>query len=282
MGFFYLFTSILGESVGKTFDKLNFKRTRIGVRLSLLLTFFIMSLTVGGYVALFGQPLPQLSMAVLTLLSLIGVFSFGGNVFDILSVKADDISLREPLVDFEPIMAGLIGYLLFPAERKLSFLLAFLAGTLVVHWGIHRRKLRNYQRKGMRYLWIAVVLYAVLPSLFQEALKYVTPEYIALFRLVSVTILTALFFRPKKILRSLTGKRIMYGTLAGIAYGIGAVVSIYAIQVYGVVITMLFLMLGPAMRYLSSYFILHEKVRRGEVISSLMLTLIVALAAFTQ
>ncbi len=40
--------------------------------------------------------------------------------------------------------------------------------------------------------------------------------------------------------------------------------------------------IGPALRYLSSQFILHEKVRRGEVVSSLMLTLVVAIAAFVK
>ena len=45
---------------------------------------------------------------------------------------------------------------------------------------------------------------------------------------------------------------------------------------------MLFLMLGPALRYLAGQFILHEKVRRGEVLASLMLALVVAVAAFIK
>lgn len=202
-------------------------------------------------------------------------------MFDEISLQKNDLSLREPLVDFEPIATGLIAYALFPEERRPAFLVAFILGTFIVRWGIHRRKLRKSQSKGMFYLWVAVILYAIVPIFYKEALDYLSPTYIALFRLSSILLLLLLFFRPKRS-RKLTNKMVGYSTLAGLAYAVGAVVSLYAIQAYGLVLTMLFLMLGPALRYLAGQFILREKVRRGEVLSSLMLTLVVAVAAFTR
>lgn len=279
MGFFYLFTSILAESTGKTIDKLNFRRNKINPRQSLLITFAVMSLSVLSYVLFDNQPFPHITFVTGLLLLGIAIFSFGGNVFDEMSLQMDDMSLREPLVDFEPIATGLIAYALFPDERKPAFLIAFILGALIVRWGIHRRKLRSRQTKGMLYLWIAVILYAIVPVFYKEALIYLSPEYVALFRLCSIFILLGLFFRPKRRSK-LSGKMVGYSTAAGIVYAVGAVVSLYAIQTFGLVLTMLFLMLGPALRYLAGQFILHEKVRRGEVLSSLMLTLVVAVAAF--
>lgn len=281
MGFIYLFTSILAESTGKTIDKLNFRRNKINPRQSLLIVFMVMSLSVLAYVLLTHQPFPNLNLTIGLLMLGIAVFSFGGNVFDEMSLQMDDLSLREPLVDFEPIATGLIAYAVFPDERKPAFLIAFILGAFIVRWGIHRRKLRSRQTKGMLYLWVAVVLYAIVPVFYKEVLLYLSPSYVALFRLSGILVLLTLFFRPKRKSK-LSAKMISYSAVAGVAYATGAVVSLYAIRTFGLVQTMLFHMLGPAMRYLAGQFILGEKVRRGEVLSSLMLTLVVALAAFVK
>jgi glucose uptake protein GlcU len=281
MGITYLLSSIIAESTGKTIDKLNFRKNKIDPRQSLLVCFVVMTVSVLAYAILSKQPFPSVPLAAVGLLIGIAIFSFGGNVFDEISLQKADLSLREPLVDFEPIATGLIAYALFPSERKPAFLVAFLLGALIVRWGIHRRKLRTSQKKGMFYLWIAVLLYAIVPVFYKDALNYLSPTYIALFRLSSITVLLLLFFRPKRH-KKLTGKMFGYSVVAGLAYAVGAVVSLYAIKTYGLVLTMLFLMLGPALRYLAGQFILREKVRRGEVLSSLMLTLVVAIAAFAQ
>lgn len=281
MGITYLLSSIMAESTGKTIDKLNFRKNKINPRQSLLVVFVVMTLSVLAYTIVTRQPFPHIPFVAVALLVGIAIFSFGGNVFDEVSLQKADLSLREPLVDFEPIATGLIAYALFPNERKPAFLGAFLLGTLIVRWGIHRRKLRKAERKGMFYLWIAVVLYAIVPVFYKEALNYLSPTYIALFRLSSILVLALLFFRPKRH-KKLTSKMVKYSFMAGLAYAVGAVVSLYAIKTYGLVLTMLFLMLGPALRYLAGQFILNEKVRRGEVLSSLMLTLVVAIAAFVH
>lgn len=247
-----------------------------------LIIFITMSAVVSSYIVLTKQPFPLLPLTAIGLLILIALFSFGGNVFDVLSLKADDLSLREPLVDFEPIMAGFVAYLLFPGQRNTTYLIAFILGTFITFWGIHRRKLRKFQKKGMTYLWIAVVLYAILPSLYQEALVYMSPAYIAFFRVTSIVMLVALFFRPQKVRKAISTQGVLLTIISGLMYAIGAVASLYAISVFGVVLSLLFLMLGPSLRYLSSHFILHEKVRRGEVLSSVLLAVIVGFAVIVK
>jgi glucose uptake protein GlcU len=281
MGIFYLVASIFAESIGKTIDKLNFRNNHVGVRQSLFISFVGMSVSIGLFLYLTGQQWPQFGLALVLLLIVIALFSFGGNVFDELSLKADDLSLREPLVDSQPILAGLVAYLLFPTERKPILLVAFIIGAFIVHWGIHRRKLRRVQKKGMLYLLIGTAMFAVLPSLYQETLQYISPSYLAFFRVVSVLILITLFFHSIKW-KGFTRKRVQYSAWASLIYAVGAIVSLYAIKTYGAVLTMIFLMLGPALRYLAGQFILHEKVKKGEVLASLMLAVIVAIAAFAS
>lgn len=281
MDIMYLLLSILGESGGYTIDKLNFRRNHIGFRQTLFLGFFVMSLSLLAYIVVAQLSFPHLVTASVVLILLMAGFSFGGNAFDYLSLKADDLSLREPLLDSQPILAGLVGYIFFPGERKPVFLIAFLVSAFVVHWGIHQRKLRRIQKKGMVYLLLGIILYAVLPSLYKESLRYLTPAYIVFFRVVCILVLTSVFL-PIKSVRGFTPKRVQYGVLSGVICSVGAVAGMYAIQAYGVVVTSLFFMLGPALRYLAGQFIFREKIRRNEVISSLLLTLIVAVAAFMR
>lgn len=274
MGFLYLLLSIFGESVGKTIDKLNFRRNRIAARQMQLLEFFAMSMSLLVFMVIVKHPLPRFALVSLGLVALIGVVSFASNVFDVLSLKVDDLSLREPLLDFQPIVAGLVGYALFPAERKPGFLLAFLLGAIIVYYGTHRRKLRRLQKKGMSYLLLAVAFESMLPSIYKVTLGHLSPFYIALLRSLSVLVLSSLFFAPKNT-RKFSSKKFSYSFLAGMVYAVGAVASLYAIRELGVVLTMLLMLLGPFLRYFSGYFILKENVRVGEMVSSFLLALVV-------
>lgn len=274
MGFLFAFLAVFCESLGKTVDKVNFRKNRITYRQSLLLCFFGMTVLILAFILITKQPFPHFTPLVLSLTGLIVLFSFGGNVFDEISLKADDLSLREPMVDFEPILAGLVGYALFPAERKPIFLLAFVLGALVVYWGTHRRKLRRLQKKGMTYLLLAAIFYAFLPSIYKLSLPYMSPAYISFFRASSILVLLAIFL-PVRRISKLSSAKIRYSFAAAIIYSVEAIVSIYAIKSLGVVLTMVLLMLGPALRYWSSSFILKEKIRAGEMASSFLLAIIV-------
>ncbi len=274
MGPVYVLLSIVTESTGKTIDKLNFKRNRIAAQQLVLLLFIAMSVCMLLFIVLTHQPFPHMTPAALGLIAVIALVSFGSNAFDYLGLKADDLSLREPLNDFEPIVAGLIGYMLFPAERKPGFLLAFILGAVIVYWGTHRRRLRRLQRQGLIYLLIGFCLEAVLPSLYKLSLVHMSPAYITLFRVLAVLVLSRLFFSTQG-LRRLSSKKLGYGLLAGGVYALGAVVSLYAIQRLGVVLTMLLMLFGPFLRYMSGYFILKENVRKGELVSSMLLAAVV-------
>lgn len=100
MGFIYLFLSIVGESAGYTIDKMNFKKNRIGFSQLMIMTFFVMTVTLFAFILISNEPIPDFTLVSLLLMGLIIVVSFGSNVFDYLSLKVDDRSLREPMIDF--------------------------------------------------------------------------------------------------------------------------------------------------------------------------------------
>jgi glucose uptake protein GlcU len=267
MGLFYVLLSIFSESAAKTVDKLNFKRNKIAALTEMLLGFLFMSVWITLFIVLTRQPIPHFELITLGLISIVILLSLISNIFDVLSLKANDLSLREPLIDFEPITAGLVGYALFPAERKPGFLLAFILGGVIVYYGTHRRKLRKFQKKGLAYLLVVVVMESMLPSVYKEAVIYLSPAYIAWFRILSIFALSIVFF-PVKSVRKITPSMVRYDALSGVIYVVGTLCQIYAIMKLGVVLTMLLMMLGPFLRYTSGYFILKEKVRKGEMISS--------------
>ena len=274
----YAITHILAESTAKTIDKINYSRHRINSHQKMFIVFLTMSVSTLIYTAIFKQSEPNIVPLSVFALIMIAILSFVGNVFDELSLKADDLSLREPLIDFEPMLAGLVGYVLFPNERKPIYLIVFIIGFFIVRWGIHRRKLNADESRGLKYLVLAVAIYGILPSLYKVALEYVSPSQLLLFRVLFIFIFTTIRSNLNEI-RKLSIRQLHYGVASGLVYSLGAMASLYAIKSYGVVFTMLFFMLGPALRYLSSKFILKERVRSGEVTSSLMLAVLVAFAA---
>ena len=270
MGILFALLSVFGASLTTSIDRLNIKRNRISAQREMFLVFLAMSTSLLLFVVFTHQRFPSLSLPAFALMASIVLISFAANTCDYLSIKANDLSLREPLTDFEPIAAGLIGYVAFPAERKPAFLIALLLSMMIVYWGTHRRKLRKFQARGMFFLLLAVFLEGMLPSLYKLTLTYLSPAYITLFRVVVILVLVQIF-HPKTKKSKLTPKNLSYGLLSGIACSMGAVTALYAIGSLGVVVTMLLMLLGPFVRYSAAYFVMKEKVRKGEVASSLLL-----------
>jgi|GEM_PF-1193627 len=272
--------SIVAETGGKTVDKLNFARNHIAPRQLMWLVFVGMSLSLLLFIIVTKQPFPAATLVSVGLVALIVLVSFASNVLDVFSLRADDLSLREPMNDFQVLLAGLVGYVVFPAERKPVFLAVFVLGIFIMYWGTHRRKLRNFQKQGMTFFLFCCILEALLPSIYKITLGHITPAYIGLFRVIFILLLSTTFFPHKKTFKDLSSKKIWYSLASGAIYATGTVTSLYAIHVLGVVHTMLILLIGPSLHYLSGFIILKEKVRAGEVASSALLATIAVVAFF--
>jgi drug/metabolite transporter (DMT)-like permease len=273
MDFIYPLIAVIGESSAQTANRYNFNKHIISASYLMWLDFVGMFGALLLYILLSGKNIPHLTITLAGLLILIALVSFTANIFDYLSLKADDISLRQPMLSFEPILAGFFGYIFFPSERRPAFLLALIVSLFIVHYGIHRRRLGRVQSRGIGYLFLGILLYALLPSIYKITLPHLDPEFIAIFRVWAILLLTTIFmpikisFKPKN--------KVYIGLVAGVFNAVASVAGLFAIEKLGVVQTSLILILAPVLIYLAGFFILKEKVRTGEVISSICLVIII-------
>jgi drug/metabolite transporter (DMT)-like permease len=273
MDFLYPLIAVVSDSASQTVERLNFRKHSISATYLMWVVFTGMFGSLLIYVTLTGKPLPQFTIGLIGLLVLIALVSFIANIFDYLSLKADDITLRQPMLSFEPILAGLFGYIFFPSERKPAFLIALILSLAVVHFGLHRRRLGRVQSRGIGYLFMAIVCYALLPSIYKKTLPHMSPEFIAFFRVSAILLLTTIFMPIKFDLKP--SNKVFLGLLAGIFNAVGAVTSLYAFEKLGVVQTSLLLVLAPVLIYISGFFVLREKIHMGELVSSFCLAIIV-------
>lgn len=275
MGYIFALTAIFSENAGKILDKYNFKHTKVTPREQLDWVFGVMATVIAAFILILQPELPKLSQAALLPLGLIIGLSFLSNIFDEISLKINELSLREPLSNFHPILAGFIGYILFPEERTFLLLVALILSGMIILWGVKPNKLAGAQKIGIAYMFLSVIIESALSNIYVLALENVSPEYIALTRAVFIFILLLIFFKPKRNKKHENKKKsILYALAAGIAYSVGAIVSLYAIDTLGIVTAMLLLLFAPILRYASTYILLKDKPSKEEIISSCLLGLI--------
>jgi glucose uptake protein GlcU len=200
-------------------------------------------------------------------------------VFDFRSLKVNDLSSREPVRDLGPIVAGFFGYMIFPSEREAGFLIILILSAAIVYWGSYTKHRRKNRRRGMIAMLLAVVLYAMLPSLYKLSFEFFSPEYILLFRVLGVLALSLIFISLMKKSR-LPKNSITLGVSSGIMFTIAGITTLYSIAVFGLIVTMFFLLLGPALRYAIGYFVLKETAHKREMFASFLLALLVSYTLF--
>lgn len=278
MELFYPLAAVLGFAASELTDKYNYTRTRISPNHVMRLVFLGMSLAIGIYIFTMQIPLPIPSFVAFGLVLLIILVSFVGNISDYLSLRSNDLSLRQPVLGFEPILAALFGQIFFPAERSISFLVAIAASFAIVYLGIYRIRLGKRQRRGLIYLLLAVLLYALLPSIYKLVLPYVSPEWVTLLRVTAILLLAGLFLPVKRHKKS--PRKVLLGLVSGVACAAGSIASLYAILLLGVTQTMLLVLLTPAIIYTFAYLFFGEKFHPSEVAASAALAAIVVVVTF--
>lgn len=105
----YPIIAVICEAAGYLVDKFNYKTTHISVNYLMRLIFITMGVSLLLYVIIAGVPPPNLSVTAVFLLLLLAIVSFFGNFFDYLSLRSNDLSLRQPTLGMEPILASFFG-----------------------------------------------------------------------------------------------------------------------------------------------------------------------------
>ena len=273
MDFIYPLVSVVGESLGKTIDKLNYNKNNIkpGQLLFLLFSTNVIGLLLS--LLFIHQPFPILSLSLASLIAFMIAISVGQNLFDYVGLSTKNLSLREPITNLEPILASFLAYLLFPSERNIKYIIAILIGVIILYIGNSNRKLKLELDRGIIYLFLGMVCSAAIVSIYKLGLETITPVYLLLFRTSGVLLLTLLFFRPG--IKGLKQNQIRLGVGSGLIYIIGNLSRLYSIQYLGINFTILVLLLGPGLIYIASSLVLKEKVQLKQIVTSTALLIII-------
>jgi drug/metabolite transporter (DMT)-like permease len=278
MYFLYPLISVLSESIAKTIDKANYNKNKIKPRELLFLLFLTMSAGTGVSLLFIDQTFPALSLSVVALLTLVIVISFGQNFFDYVGLSTKNLSLREPIINLQPIFASFLAYILFPSERNIKYIVAIILGVAIMYIGSSRRKFKLTLDKGILYLFTGTVCSAILVNIYKLGLETIPALYLLLFRTAGVLLLLRLFFRPN--LKSLTSNQVGLGVGSGLIYIAGNLGQLYSIQYLGLNLTILLLMIGPGVIYLASSLVLKEKVQYRQVATSAALLTVIIWATY--
>ena len=278
MTFIYPLLSAVAESIGKTTDKLNYQKNKILPDRLLFLLFVTMVIGLLIFSVFVRQPMPTITLATAGLIAFMIIVSFGQNFFDYVGLRTKNLSLREPISNFQPILAGFLAYALFPSERNTKYIIAIIAGTAILYASNSNRKLKLAFDKGTAYLFVAVVLSAVLTSVYKVSLEHVSPFYLLLFRSAGVLLLVGVFLKPR--LKGIKNDQLVLGVGAGVMYIVGNLLQLYSIKHLGLNFTIMVLALGPAMIYTGSSLVLKEKVLPKQIIASAALLAIIIWAIY--
>jgi drug/metabolite transporter (DMT)-like permease len=278
MDFIYPFLAVVGEAVATTIDKLNYNKNKIKPNQLLFLLFSTMTVGLLASLIFIHEPFPAMSLEVFVLIIFMIIVSFGQNFFDYVGLHTKNLSLREPINNFEPILASFLAYLLFPSERDVKYIVAILAGTIILYIGNSNRKLRLVFDVGTIYLFLGVVCSAILASVYKLGLEHASPFYLLLFRASGVLLLVQIFFTPH--IKNLSKNQLVMGVGSGLIYIISNLARLYSIKYLGLNFTIMVLLLGPGLIYIGSSLILKEKITVKQIMTSLTLLAVVLWAVY--
>ncbi len=272
-----LFSSASHE-FGVVFDKLNLRRNGIGFRALLFLEFSAMLAVAGGYILFANVSFPPLASLAVGLLLATILLSFAQNIFELKGIQAMQMNVREPISNLQPILTGVVAYLLFPSEGNIWYLVAIIVGVFVIVWSTQQHfSWRHLFASGSGYVFADISLSAVLDNLAKFTLLFVSPAYLSLFRIGGVLVLFGIFLRPQW--NQATSRNLGLGVATGILFGVSAITRYFAIQELGLNFTLLVMMLGPGMLYLLSYLILKERFSWRPVVGSVIIVGLIVFAS---
>ncbi len=278
MSIIYPIIAVVSDSIGGVIDKYNFKKTKLKPETLIIIIFATMLIFMSIFLLVTRQTLPKISLFLTGILLLIIIFSFIQNFFQFKAISTDNISLLEPIKNFQPIIASFIAFVLFPSEREIKYIIAIIIGSLVLLWGNTDRDLKLKIDKGIVFYFFATIFAAILLNIYKFTLDLISPGFLFIFRILGVFMLMLIFtkFRPGPF----TKEETKFGILSGILYSLASLASLYSIVFLGLNFTIMLLLLGPAVTYTLSTSALKEKIKTKQIIASVILIALIVITNF--
>jgi len=255
-------------------EKIILRKRKISTKVFTSATFLAVVLIMLPLIFFFWKVEPEaLSLANISLLVLVIIFSLIANILIFYSIKGDKISSLEPARMLEPLFVILLA-LAFSFEfsklfeRNFHVLIpAFIAALALVFSHIKKHHLscnKYFLASIFGSLFFALEL---ICSVF--ILDFYNPFSFYFLRCVGVAIIAVVFFKPQ--FKELNKK--MDFTILGIAalWVVYRVIVYYGYMQLGVVFTTLLVMLSPIFIYILAIIFLKEKPSWRNIISAIII-----------
>jgi drug/metabolite transporter (DMT)-like permease len=231
------------------------------------------------FILFFQDPLPKTNLFLVVLLLVMIFISLYQNIFEAKGIKLKELSFRESITGIEPIIAGSLAFLIFPSEREIKYLVGIILGGLILYFGNRKKKHKFSLDKGTLYLFLAISFAAILSNIYKFGLETISPNFIFFFRIGGV-LLFLIFFKHANRIKDVESKGKKMALLSGIFYLAGSLANLYSIQKLGLNLTILIMMLGPALIYVFSFTLLKEKFQLKRIIMSILLLSLVLIITY--
>jgi drug/metabolite transporter (DMT)-like permease len=214
-------------------------------------------------------------------ITLIIIFASAWNLLYFRAIKTEGVNLIENIISLSPITTIAIAWIFLPHSFDLRLAAAGLTATLAMIWGYwHKHKLGLSANALL--LILSVIFMSIENILIGIFLAQNTISPAVLFTLRVFIMLIFFLFYYKPFSHPFKKTDIEYVSLIALISTAMMIFKFYALRDSGIIFTSLILILVPFIVFLSSVFILHEKIRTKQIITIIVVLLCVLYATLLQ
>jgi len=251
-----------GFAGGVLIDKFELSKRHLPLGTYLTLLFLLLAFLSGVFLVIVpGQMvIPTHGYSV----SMIGAFvtmialAIGWNIFYYRGLKKEKVQEFDLILMTEPLVTIMLASAFFPAERKVTILMAALLAALALMFAHmhHRRLTIDTYARG---LLIAVLLMSLEVLVIRTLLRSFTPGMLYFLRTTLLFVTFYFLYKPRFRSIKLADFGIVFVTaLFGV---LQMLARFFGYSTGGVVVTTLFLLLGPVLVEAASLAVLHESLK---------------------
>lgn len=264
--------SALADAAGLIVAKVILTRRQISLRDHNPVTFLFVFVFSAALLPFFG-PLnlaAVLRPPALEYLAAIIVVGAGWNALYYLSVQKKKVNSSEGVINLMPLLTIGLVWIVFPAKFNPNIAMAAGVGALALMWGFWDKNHLAWDRYNAMML-AAMVLVAVENLLVGRALQrgLFSPVLLYTIRTFMIFIIFYAYSRPK--MRRIKPVNLAWLAFASVLGVVTMILRFYGLRDSGIAYTGLILIVTPVAVYTASAVLLHERLKRRQIIATIIL-----------
>src|SRR3989338_5828363 len=211
------------------------------------------------------------------LFALVALLAISWNLLYFKGMKEETLVESQLVIMLIPLFAAFSGFIFFQDERDASTLFFLLIGIGAILWShIEHNKLK--WDHGALFLLCSSILVVLESMLIKILVQTISPYWVYLIRISSITLLISLIF--PKYLHPKSLKNVFYMITFGAIIAVQFVFTYWSFSLYGIVFTNLILAIVPVLAGLAGVVFFHNKITHKEMIAGAILLVCIILAQF--